>query len=1171
MRTRASAPRIDPFARLMWKQANLGWWVSLANSRVPRLGSRSLSPGRLTAPVTAAGDLGGPPFAPTGGNATDTSDLMHVPADVLLGQSLLVSSLQAFCGEAGRLSDDPEAVSAFLGGVTSLLWDLPPQSLQAPSVSQSSQFSNVSNVSNGSNGSNGSSGSGSTNSRSTTCSGSSGSSEGALHTLRQFLFLSTVTPDCAAGLHGVPAGAVVAATLPRSMALLTGLAPPVAAAEAGSGPEDHERPADAKPHQHTHTHTHKQPRARGAGSGTANPLSRAIGRPVEGLGLPQRTRAAEALVGVAVATASLTDVLYAVHALLGVGQPRVPVTGCFAGRGGGTGTGGGGCPVDAALPFGDPVCRDDADGPAGATAAVGAAGGARGGPTRGGVGVGDDAPGPSGRDPLAADGGGGGGGGGGGQRKAPRRTGSRESAVPRGLVIGGGDGAAGPASGGGLPGAVGTVGVGVGVGSVGPVPPSPVATSAAVVSARSLAKHRHAVGAALPGPGARPPMGVAVGEGGGGGGGGGSQGWGLALSLDQGSPSPSTALAGASPSGSGPPSGGGGGGDVLSFFDPSAGDVLQVAAVGDYGVEQERMSSGRSGPGTPCTPGMGGSVPWTPSPGRDGSGGGQSWGGSSNVAVAGQVGGVSGGVPGSGGPRAVGDEDPQGDEGDPAMASPEAQSPARGAAPAPGATVTALALSPFRLPPGVDAEGGGGSGGGGGIGGGSGGGGSGGHGGSSGSGSGSVSGGGGSGAAVVGGAGKPGAAPRKARRGAVPPAGGVLPSSSVGASLPSPSASTIGTPTRWGGGGTGPTQPGGAQAAQATQAGSTPHCCPAALKGAGAAHVSCQEVLADLATLAAPVLLPVAVAPATRSLLAAAQLPVPVPLPPCTAASGAGGAAVAVGGGGGGVGGEVPAAPALPTLRIPGALGGGVSWLDGSVVAGVDALPAPGHPAGTTVWTCGQNSYGELCGLEGASHRVPGLVAQVSGAGVVGIAAGNEHTVMLTRAGEVLSVGYNENGQCGHSAGALAELQCGLGVVHGLGPVDVTQVHAYNGCEHTLMVTRDGQLWAVGYNSRGQLGVGDTSARLRPVCVMGASAAAAVAPGARVTTATCSYYHTLVVCDQGRRLFVCGRNDCGQLGLGDVVDRLVPTEVPLGGLADAAGGRGGDIEPVSGLLPACVC
>ena len=73
----------------------------------------------------------------------------------------------------------------------------------------------------------------------------------------------------------------------------------------------------------------------------------------------------------------------------------------------------------------------------------------------------------------------------------------------------------------------------------------------------------------------------------------------------------------------------------------------------------------------------------------------------------------------------------------------------------------------------------------------------------------------------------------------------------------------------------------------------------------------------------------------------------------------------------------------------------------------------------------GQNTYGEL-GIA-ASAPVPGvqqacvstptpvdLPAAVTGpGGVVGVSAGNEHTLLTTADGRVWAVGFNDSAQCG--------------------------------------------------------------------------------------------------------------------------------------------------------------
>jgi alpha-tubulin suppressor-like RCC1 family protein len=99
----------------------------------------------------------------------------------------------------------------------------------------------------------------------------------------------------------------------------------------------------------------------------------------------------------------------------------------------------------------------------------------------------------------------------------------------------------------------------------------------------------------------------------------------------------------------------------------------------------------------------------------------------------------------------------------------------------------------------------------------------------------------------------------------------------------------------------------------------------------------------------------------------------------------------------------------------------------------------------------------------------------------------------------------------------------------------LVQVHAYNGCEHTLVVLGGGQLISFGYNYRGQLGHGSTSSESTPKYAHGLD-------GHKVCLVSCSYYHTVVATDDAQ-VFSFGRNDFGQLGHGDTSDKKQATRV----------------------------
>lgn len=69
----------------------------------------------------------------------------------------------------------------------------------------------------------------------------------------------------------------------------------------------------------------------------------------------------------------------------------------------------------------------------------------------------------------------------------------------------------------------------------------------------------------------------------------------------------------------------------------------------------------------------------------------------------------------------------------------------------------------------------------------------------------------------------------------------------------------------------------------------------------------------------------------------------------------------------------------------------------------------------------------------------------------------------------MLACGYNDNGQCG--VGSTQQVRQ-ITSVCALEGEDIATVHIHNGCEHSMAISRDGKLYAFGFNYRGQLGLG---------------------------------------------------------------------------------------------------
>jgi alpha-tubulin suppressor-like RCC1 family protein len=92
----------------------------------------------------------------------------------------------------------------------------------------------------------------------------------------------------------------------------------------------------------------------------------------------------------------------------------------------------------------------------------------------------------------------------------------------------------------------------------------------------------------------------------------------------------------------------------------------------------------------------------------------------------------------------------------------------------------------------------------------------------------------------------------------------------------------------------------------------------------------------------------------------------------------------------------------------------------------------------------------------------------------------------------------------------------------------------FAGQYHTMAFKDDGSLWVWGYNSDGQLGIGNYDTyQLVPVQMSAAADWALV---------ECGGYHTMGLKADGS-LWAWGWNTYGQLGLGDTTRRNVPTKV----------------------------
>ena len=183
------------------------------------------------------------------------------------------------------------------------------------------------------------------------------------------------------------------------------------------------------------------------------------------------------------------------------------------------------------------------------------------------------------------------------------------------------------------------------------------------------------------------------------------------------------------------------------------------------------------------------------------------------------------------------------------------------------------------------------------------------------------------------------------------------------------------------------------------------------------------------------------------------------------------------------------------------------------------------NTGGAYCW--GYNYFGQL-GDGTTSDRVTPVAVMGVNTPVQAIAAGSNHTCLVTTNGSVLCWGANYVGQLGDNT--TTERVTPITVTGLSSPVQAIAT----GTDHTCAVTTGGDVYCWGYNTYGQLGNGTTTDSLTPVTVTGLiSPIQAIAAGPNHTCAMTA----------GGGVQCWGANWSGQLGDGTFTNSFTPVAV----------------------------
>ena len=179
-----------------------------------------------------------------------------------------------------------------------------------------------------------------------------------------------------------------------------------------------------------------------------------------------------------------------------------------------------------------------------------------------------------------------------------------------------------------------------------------------------------------------------------------------------------------------------------------------------------------------------------------------------------------------------------------------------------------------------------------------------------------------------------------------------------------------------------------------------------------------------------------------------------------------------------------------------------------------------------TLWGCGKNDIGQL-GLNDSSHR--NAFTEITGINDVKlVCCGSNHNLALKKDGTLWGCGWNSSGQ--------------LGLNDSINRYTFTKIETntnnikeiYCGTGQSYLLEHDGTLWGCGYNEFGQLGLGNTTNRYTFTQI--------TKNVDNIKKIYCGGKYIFIL-KNDNTLWGCGRNDLGQLGLGDNTNRTEFTQV----------------------------
>ncbi len=167
-------------------------------------------------------------------------------------------------------------------------------------------------------------------------------------------------------------------------------------------------------------------------------------------------------------------------------------------------------------------------------------------------------------------------------------------------------------------------------------------------------------------------------------------------------------------------------------------------------------------------------------------------------------------------------------------------------------------------------------------------------------------------------------------------------------------------------------------------------------------------------------------------------------------------------------------------------------------------------------------------------QNTPQQIPTINGADdIIGVSCGYSHTVLVKSDGTVWSFGSNYSGQLGLGNNTNQNTPQQIPTINSVDNI----IGVSCGASYTVLVKNDGTAWSFGRNDSGQLGLGNDTDQHTPQQIPTINSVD------NIIGVSCGDYHTVLVKSDGTA-WSFGRNDSGQLGLGNNTSQNTPQQIP---------------------------